>query len=1354
MAYFRGNKKLINKVLSLLLLVSTLCSSLPISIAKAQETTSPQAEPIQVLPPIDPEILDKPLATVQTPLPESAKLKPKARVYQLSKKAFSSSEKISLVMDQIEPTEVTAKLTDFAGKERKVFINEFKKADYTILEINPSSSITPGKYTLTVTTQDGQTSSQDFSWGVLALNTNKSVYYPGEMADLAMAVLDDRGEMVCDAQVSLKITDPEMAVTTLSTETGEIITNPECKVKDFTLKPDYEAHYLVAGVGVYSTELTAVTENGAQTITDSFEARVDQPLDVERQTATRIYPPLPYPVKFNITANQDFKGKVTEVVPASFEVSENSNVQTFTSVETIPEKQIQTEAVLGANLNLNPPFKGSHPITTMFGELESDPLMQKKYEQYGLIGHDGVDFALPEETALYSVDDGVVVKATALGDYGTTIVVEHSWGKSYYGHLSKLLAPEGKEVEKGSLLGLSGNTGLSTGPHLHFGVKMNQNDSQNGYYGKTDPLPLLGIEPTSSVLGIQAPVNSNVKVLTWELDLKKGESVTLGYKFKAPDISPQFYTLGPLTFEDENAKPIFKEARSWQVAADAVVVTGGIVGSEAQFGGNQRKVAFVNSAWYAFYNDGANVSYSKSADGSTWDTPVALTSDNDNYNPSVDVSGNFILVAWVDNGTEDAIEIRTIDTGSADALTGVCTGPDEGSIDTNNFLVSIAALTTTTAVVAFSDTTDGDSEVNLYEASALTGGSCTPTYTDVHPGNIQFGSQNSGVTAGDRPVLVGISSTTVMMIFQNSTTLKSARYDATLDEWRRNNQSIAASDTNTLYSATTDGTNTWVLSASSTATNLYHHPKASTGINETATAIDADIGASGDEQSTEIDIWCPPADATNCKIVYIDNLESASPDLIFVDCNSADCNPATATFTTLDTDTGSATIAPSPALFCVASDDCKIMYTDILAAPDLTFIDCTADEDCSDNVQTDINTDLGTSASNGSPAIYCVATDNCKFTFFEDDLDDLYFGDCGDATCSGTAQSTGCTATPRTCTAIALNINTTNVNVKSSIYCLSDTDCKVVFHDAVNSDLTFIDCSAAACTTQDTGSPFDIDGTVGGTDVNVPNAIDCVGGSTDCKVIYADANDTDFYFVDCGTGPCDSGNTITTIDATAGGLVTHGVDLDCVTATDCKGTFVGNTAGGSEDQYFFDCDDATCTSGSVVNLDDPPTRAALSCPTTADCKLIYYDAYVSDTDVAVRFADCTNEDCLPEWESLTAPWTSETNVLSVSLTYDSSNTDLIANIIKDASETAYYSISDATTISWAAAVAYDGFTAAGDMDNLSSPETAAGTSEMGVLLRQGSNIEFDLLAVAGPTLAETLRHGGWFSGGTEQPFTF
>ena len=93
-----------------------------------------------------------------------------------------------------------------------------------------------------------------------------------------------------------------------------------------------------------------------------------------------------------------------------------------------------------------------------------------------------------------------------------------------------------------------------------------------------------------------------------------------------------------------------------------------------------------------------------------------------------------------------------------------------------------------------------------------------------------------------------------------------------------------------------------------------------------------------------------------------------------------------------------------------------------------------------------------------------------------------------------------------------------------------------------------------------------------------------------------------------------------------------------------------------------------------------------------------------------------------EWAAITDPWSSETNVTAVSITYDSVNSDLVAHIIKGATEQAYFKTTDATTVSWSADTSY-GFRP-GDLGHISSPMTTAGFSQLGVILRQGTNLEF------------------------------
>lgn len=95
--------------------------------------------------------------------------------------------------------------------------------------------------------------------------------------------------------------------------------------------------------------------------------------------------------------------------------------------------------------------------------------------------HSGQDFAVPVGTKVEAVNSGTVVKAgpNGAGDgpaYGNAVVIKHSNGTySQYAHLSKVNVYVGEKVKTGEKIALSGNTGNSSGPHLHFEIRTSPN---------------------------------------------------------------------------------------------------------------------------------------------------------------------------------------------------------------------------------------------------------------------------------------------------------------------------------------------------------------------------------------------------------------------------------------------------------------------------------------------------------------------------------------------------------------------------------------------------------------------------------------------------------------------------------------------------------------------------------------------------------------------------------------------------------------------------------------------------------------------------------------------------------------
>ena len=88
--------------------------------------------------------------------------------------------------------------------------------------------------------------------------------------------------------------------------------------------------------------------------------------------------------------------------------------------------------------------------------------------------HKGIDWATPTGTAVYASCGGTVTRAGWGSGYGYVVYIDHEDGRqTRYGHLSKVLVSVGQQVKQGEKIALSGNTGVSTGPHIHFEILIN-----------------------------------------------------------------------------------------------------------------------------------------------------------------------------------------------------------------------------------------------------------------------------------------------------------------------------------------------------------------------------------------------------------------------------------------------------------------------------------------------------------------------------------------------------------------------------------------------------------------------------------------------------------------------------------------------------------------------------------------------------------------------------------------------------------------------------------------------------------------------------------------------------------------
>jgi len=109
------------------------------------------------------------------------------------------------------------------------------------------------------------------------------------------------------------------------------------------------------------------------------------------------------------------------------------------------------------------------PITSPYGYRIHPILGYKKL-------HTGIDFGVGYGTPIHASDSGTVIYATWMGGYGNVVVVDHGRGIStLYAHQSRMAVGSGARVARGQTIGYVGSTGFSTGPHLHFEVRVNGN---------------------------------------------------------------------------------------------------------------------------------------------------------------------------------------------------------------------------------------------------------------------------------------------------------------------------------------------------------------------------------------------------------------------------------------------------------------------------------------------------------------------------------------------------------------------------------------------------------------------------------------------------------------------------------------------------------------------------------------------------------------------------------------------------------------------------------------------------------------------------------------------------------------
>ncbi len=252
------------------------------------------------------------------------------------------------------------------------------------------------------------------------------------------------------------------------------ITDDENGVKQYNLNKIVKKGLLYAGLFLLFFMLVSVS-------TILYLSSSVKESEAKKEEINRAYMAL---VKKNEQLQKDMKATLAHLEEKKTELEEVSN--TLAEIETLIGLKPSEELSLQRRVDLTK--LSSENIATILQFIPSGSPIEYKgiTSKYGwrihpTLGtrefHPGSDMRARFGTPVYATADGVVEYAglhTRSG-YGRLIIIDNNYGfKTYFGHLSKIKVKAGQFVKKGDLIALSGNSGLSNGPHLHYEVRFIQ----------------------------------------------------------------------------------------------------------------------------------------------------------------------------------------------------------------------------------------------------------------------------------------------------------------------------------------------------------------------------------------------------------------------------------------------------------------------------------------------------------------------------------------------------------------------------------------------------------------------------------------------------------------------------------------------------------------------------------------------------------------------------------------------------------------------------------------------------------------------------------------------------------------
>ncbi|MDH2906498.1 MAG: hypothetical protein PXX83_00170, partial [Candidatus Nitrosotalea sp.] len=195
------------------------------------------------------------------------------------------------------------------------------------IKLHAGREVKPGLYKIKITmTRQGKsfTVTDQYTWGLVSVNTLRSIYMPGEQANFEIVVLDNNGHPVCNSDIMMSIRDPESKITTLSSGNG-ISSSNDCGL--------YNADYIPNSEGNYTVNVVAKTPDGISRFNTYFLTMNNFDFNIIRTAASKI-DPINNPNSFNVKIDvESFVNSspitINESVPSVFNVVTNASVTTI-----------------------------------------------------------------------------------------------------------------------------------------------------------------------------------------------------------------------------------------------------------------------------------------------------------------------------------------------------------------------------------------------------------------------------------------------------------------------------------------------------------------------------------------------------------------------------------------------------------------------------------------------------------------------------------------------------------------------------------------------------------------------------------------------------------------------------------------------------------------------------------------------------------------------------------------------------------------------------------------------------------------------------------------------------------------